>query len=138
MADALKGVIIIILLAFVFGVYPAFRQSEVVERNTKLAANAAVVEFVDTVRAKGYLDTSDYELFLHSLDASYGVFKVQMEYYKRIYSPYIRILMIILHSRTALVSDMTDISARIFWKSYIRIQELYWLQMIQVEGLPCM
>lgn len=87
MADALKGVIIIILLAFVFGVYPAFRQSEVVERNTKLAANAAVVEFVDTVRAKGYVDTSDYELFLHSLDASYGVFKVQMEYYKKNLQP---------------------------------------------------
>jgi len=133
MADALKGVIIIILLAFVFGVYPAFRQSEVVERNTKLAANAAVVEFVDTVRAKGYVDTSDYELMLHMVFS-----KCKWSITKRIYSPYIRILMIILHSRTALVSDMTDISARIFWKSYIRIQELYWLQMIQVEGLPCM
>ncbi|WNS41068.1 hypothetical protein [Paenibacillus sp. MMS20-IR301] len=87
MADALKGVIIVILLAFVFGVYPAFRQSEVVERNTKLAANAAVVEFVDTVRAKGYVDVADYERFLHTLDASYAVFDVQMEYYKKKLEP---------------------------------------------------
>jgi hypothetical protein len=87
MADALKGVIIVILLAFVFGVYPAFRQSEVVERNTKLAANAAVVEFVDTVRGKGYVDAGDYELLLHSLDNSYGVFNVKMEYYKKNLQP---------------------------------------------------
>ncbi|MEI2399987.1 MULTISPECIES: hypothetical protein [Paenibacillus] len=87
MADALKGVIIVILLAFVFGVYPAFRQSEVVEKNTKLAANAAMVEFVDTVRAKGYVDVGDYERFLHTLDASYAVFDVQMEYYKKNLEP---------------------------------------------------
>ncbi|MRN53046.1 hypothetical protein [Paenibacillus monticola] len=87
MADALKGVIVVILLVFAFGVYPAYRQSEVVERNTKLAANAAVVEFVDTVRAKGYVDVNDYRLFLHSLDASYGVFDVQMEYYKKELQP---------------------------------------------------
>lgn len=87
MADALKGVIVVILLAFAFGVYPAYRQSEVVERNTKQAANAAVVEFVDTVRAKGYVNVTDYNLFLHSLDASYGVFNVQMEYYKKNLQP---------------------------------------------------
>lgn len=119
MADALKGVIIVILLAFVFGVYPAFRQSEVVERNTKLAANAAVVEFVDTVRAKGYVDVGDYELFLQSLDASYGVFDVQMEYYKKSWSLYIRIRMTTPRFRTASQSVLTDILTRISWGSCI-------------------
>lgn len=114
MADALKGVIIVILLAFVFGVYPAFRQSEVVERNTKLAANAAVVEFVDTVRSKGYVDVGDYELFLHSLDASYGVFDVKLEYYKRICNPYTVIRMITPHSRIASVYGSMAISTKIY------------------------
>jgi hypothetical protein len=87
MADTLKGLIVVVLLVFAFAIYPAYRQSEVTERNIRMAANAAVMEFVDTVRAKGYVDVRDYRQFLDALDASYGVFDIRMEYYKKKLQP---------------------------------------------------
>lgn len=87
MADTLKGLIVVVLLVFAFGIYPAYRQAEVTERNIRMSANAAVEEFVDTVRSKGYIDVRDYKQFLDALDASYGVFDVQLEYYKKKLQP---------------------------------------------------
>ncbi|WP_338554575.1 hypothetical protein [Paenibacillus sp. KS-LC4] len=87
MADALKGIVVVILLVFAFIIYPAYRQSENVEEEIKQRANAATIEFVDTVRSKGYVDLYDYKIFLSSLDASYGVFEVQLEYYKKNLQP---------------------------------------------------
>ncbi|MBW7475215.1 hypothetical protein K0T92_10690 [Paenibacillus oenotherae] len=87
MADALKGAVVIVLLIIVFVIYPAYRQAENVEDNMRDAVNSAVVEFVDTARSKGYIEVSDYNLLLRSLDASRAVFDVQLEYYKKNIQP---------------------------------------------------
>lgn len=112
MADALKGIVVVILLVFAFIIYPAYRQSENVEEEIKQRANAAAIEFVDTVRSKGYVDLYDYKLFLSSLDASYGVFEVQLEYYKKICSQTIQTRMTFQRFKTALTFGMTDITQK--------------------------
>lgn len=87
MVDALKGIVVVALLVIVFAIYPAYRQSEKIDDLTERAANAAVVEFVDTVRAKGYIDVRDYKTLRKKLDNTMGVFDVKMEYYKKVIQP---------------------------------------------------
>jgi len=87
MADTLKGIVVILLLVFAFIFYPAYRQSVQVEENIRDSATAVVKEFVDKVRSKGYADPSDYDVFLRSLDATQGVFDIQIEYYKKSIEP---------------------------------------------------
>jgi hypothetical protein len=85
--DAFKGSLIVVLLVIVFVVYPAYRQAEKTDDITDKTANAAIIEFVDTVRGKGYVDVRDYNVFLRSLDASRAVFDVSLEYYKKVTQP---------------------------------------------------
>lgn len=87
MVDALKGIVVAALIVFVFAVYPAYRDSGKIDDLTERAANAALTEFVDTVRSKGYIDVRDYKTFLKKLDSTSGVFDVKMEYYKKVIQP---------------------------------------------------
>ncbi|NEZ44388.1 hypothetical protein [Paenibacillus alvei] len=87
MPDAFKAIIVIILLVICFVVFPAQRQADKAEDTAKSFAKAAIVNFVDDVRSKGYIDVRDYKVLLKSLDATNRVFDIQMEYYKKNIQP---------------------------------------------------
>ncbi|GGA17740.1 hypothetical protein GCM10008018_72340 [Paenibacillus marchantiophytorum] len=54
---------------------------------TYQVSDAAITQFVDTVRGKGYVDVRDYNQFLRSLDTSNAVFDVTLERYKKVIEP---------------------------------------------------
>lgn len=87
MPDAFKAIIVIILLVICFVIFPAQRQTDRAEDTAKSFAKAAIVNFVDSVRSKGYIDINDYNVMLKSLDATNYVFDIQMEYYKKNIQP---------------------------------------------------
>lgn len=87
MFDAFRIFIVIILGIFGLVVYPAIERSDDVVTIAEDYAKAATRDFVDIVRSKGYIEPSDYNLFVNKLSATNFTFEIEMEYYKKTYQP---------------------------------------------------
>ncbi|TVY07321.1 hypothetical protein [Paenibacillus cremeus] len=77
--------VLLLIIGFIF--YPNMRQAELSDRMAEKIANDATILFVDSVRAKGYVDVRDYEVFQKSIDNSGVVFKVTFEHFKKNIQP---------------------------------------------------
>jgi hypothetical protein len=87
MVDAFKAIVVLVLLIVGFMIYPAIRVADRTEELAHKAATAAVEEFVDTVRGKGYVEPRDYDILLRKLDGTGMVFDVQLEHYLKTVQP---------------------------------------------------
>ncbi|WP_166244093.1 hypothetical protein [Paenibacillus turpanensis] len=87
MVDTFKAWITIVLLIFALIIYPALRTAERTEDQARLTAQAAAREFVDRVRAKGYIDVRDYSTLMKGLDSSGLVLQANFEHSKKLLIP---------------------------------------------------
>ncbi|GKU78134.1 hypothetical protein [Paenibacillus sp. L3-i20] len=87
MVDAFKSIVVLVLIIIGFIAYPALRIADRSDDISRQAAAAAVTEFVDTTRGKGYIAVSDYETLLGKLNGTGVVFDIQLEHYRKTIQP---------------------------------------------------
>lgn len=87
MVNTFRAIAVIVLSIIIGVVIPAERRAKANEDFVKGQVHAVIVEYVDSVRGKGYAEPSDYQVMLKKLDATMTNFDVTLQYNKKIYVP---------------------------------------------------
>lgn len=74
-------------MVLIFGIFPFYQYAKDLDDTTERVAHNALIEFVDTVRGKGYVDVRDYEVFQSKLDDTGTIYDVTLEYYRKVLEP---------------------------------------------------
>jgi hypothetical protein len=87
MINSLKVGTTLIMFILICIVYPAYTTSRTLDDQGDQTSEGAIHTFVDTIRGKGYVDPTDYTVFIKNLGASGTTYTVSLEYYELTYQP---------------------------------------------------
>lgn len=85
--DNFKHLFTVILIVIGLVVTSLVNSLDRLETKKEQETKVAVDKFVALVNSKGYIDNLDYTQLLHELDATGGIYEVEMEYSNKRYQP---------------------------------------------------
>lgn len=85
--NAISKVAAALLAVLLLYIYPAVDSFERQDDIAYLLANQSVVNFVDSVRNKGYMTPMMYNEFVQSLEQTGNLFEIRMEHGHKLYHP---------------------------------------------------